>query len=474
MATYTTPGTYTITVPATAVSALVTIIGGGGGGGGQWGNGDNHAGGAGGSGGYYQNETINVTPGETLTIVVGAGGASASANFNGGQYCTGTAGAGSYNGTAGSASSIRRGATVLLTATGGNPGTGSGPGNNCSGQSGAGGSPNGQPGGSINCNRNSYSATLGGNNGFTYGRGGNGNGPPGSSVCPQTGGNGFASIDWFLGTPTPTCSLADIQQVFGGGNPISLSEYYRGVNASVPTETPASGTIAISNLRGRTVRPAAPFRFAVFSTPGTYTWVVPSTASNIIDLVSIGGGGGGSGRGGDNGDNGSGGYPGSFSSQSLNSLAIGTVITVVVGSGGAGGVGTYSSSNTMNPAAYGRAGTASYIMINGNMSVYAAGGAQNTADSPGNGYGVWYRDSSGAYTQNPAVANSWYTTYYGVNTYGASCETCNGSPGIYGGAGGPGCKPEVAGPPDSEGRPTTTSGYGNGGAGGGGFVRIKY
>lgn len=47
--------------------------------------------------------------------------------------------------------------------------------------------------------------------------------------------------------PTGTASMLDIQNEFGGSNPISLSEYY-GAASGVPT----SGTISINDFRGKT------------------------------------------------------------------------------------------------------------------------------------------------------------------------------------------------------------------------------
>ena len=177
-----------------------TVVGAGGGGGGFYGSGDSHAGGAGGSGGFYSGQTLAVTPGETLTVVVGAGGGSASVEFNGIFKCTGTAygTTGTYwNGKAGTSTTLSRGATVLYTATGGQPGIGSGPGDNCSGSSGTGGSPSGVAGGVINCNRNSYTATQGGDNGTGYGKGGNGNSLiSGVWGCPQVGGDGAVVFSW--------------------------------------------------------------------------------------------------------------------------------------------------------------------------------------------------------------------------------------------------------------------------------------
>ena len=68
-------------------------------------------------------------------------------------------------------------------------------------------------------------------------------------------------------------SLTDIQTEFGGSNPISLNEYYRG-GAYVPNSTttvsiPTSGAISVSNFYGT------------------------SRALNLEVIVVAGGGGGG-------------------------------------------------------------------------------------------------------------------------------------------------------------------------------------
>ena len=70
---YTTPGTYTLTVPAGMTSMRLTLNGGGGGGGG----GSARSGGAGSGGGASTMATavFTVTPGATYTLTVGSGGA---------------------------------------------------------------------------------------------------------------------------------------------------------------------------------------------------------------------------------------------------------------------------------------------------------------------------------------------------------------------------------------------------------------
>ncbi|MCZ2338112.1 MAG: hypothetical protein LC127_07900, partial [Chitinophagales bacterium] len=79
-ASFTTPGTYTWTVPPCVTSVTVKVWGGGGGGGGaiaiaRNSTGDEACSGAGGGGGAgFSMKTFAVTPGETYNIVVGAGG----------------------------------------------------------------------------------------------------------------------------------------------------------------------------------------------------------------------------------------------------------------------------------------------------------------------------------------------------------------------------------------------------------------
>ena len=84
---YTSPGTYTVTVPNKAewvsISATILVQGAGGGGGGGSHNNTYLASGGGGGGGAYQKfELTNLTPGTTYTVIVGAGGAGGAAGAN--------------------------------------------------------------------------------------------------------------------------------------------------------------------------------------------------------------------------------------------------------------------------------------------------------------------------------------------------------------------------------------------------------
>ena len=96
---YSTPGTYTLTIPADKSSIRLTVIGGGGGGG-SGGNGrdDENLGGYGGGGGGAGQSvtgTFNNVSG-TVTIVVGAGGAGGIGSSTTGEGNAGSNGASSY------------------------------------------------------------------------------------------------------------------------------------------------------------------------------------------------------------------------------------------------------------------------------------------------------------------------------------------------------------------------------------------
>ena len=176
---YTTPGTYSYTVPAGVYSLSVTIVGGGGGGGTSTSSGDAHGASNGGSGGYYLNQTVAVTPGQTVSITVGAGSPKQGSGGN---------------------SSISGSGITTLTATGGGAGQ-SVVGDNSPSYGGSAGSPNGSPGNytaSWMVNRNTYGQGFNGSGqlpspltAYGYGGlGGNNSGPGG----PVAAGNGYVSI----------------------------------------------------------------------------------------------------------------------------------------------------------------------------------------------------------------------------------------------------------------------------------------
>ena len=102
---FTTPGTYSWTVPLGVTSLNVLCIGGGGGGGTSK-LPDGSSGGGGGGGGGIKSGTFGVNPGQTVTVIVGAGGAGAEGTTS--SDTRGTSGGSSACGT--------------ISASGGEPG----------------------------------------------------------------------------------------------------------------------------------------------------------------------------------------------------------------------------------------------------------------------------------------------------------------------------------------------------------------
>ena len=86
--------------------------------------------------------------------------------------------------------------------------------------------------------------------------------------------------------------LSQLQEEYGGNNPISLGEYYRngsyvtdiGVNSGVPT----SGQTSMSLFYG-TAKSVTPAITTSYTVPGTYTYEVPATVSSLD--ISVKGGG---------------------------------------------------------------------------------------------------------------------------------------------------------------------------------------
>ena len=199
--TYTTPGTYTLTVPANNTVMTVTLVGGGGGGGGGGGNDLASptyygAGGGGGGSGYVATATYTgLTPGATYTLTVGNGGAGGA----GGALQTpgGSGGAGN----AGTATSI----SGLITA---NPGNGGGGGqgggdtgtNSSAGGTGGTGGVNGATAASVSVTH--HTPTPGGAGGAETYRGSGNGGNGGNAVqyaagnAGTNGANGFAQIQF--------------------------------------------------------------------------------------------------------------------------------------------------------------------------------------------------------------------------------------------------------------------------------------
>ena len=134
-------------------------------------------------------------------------------------------------------------------------------------------------------------------------------------------------------------SLTDIQAEFGGTNPISLSEYYKGGAFVLTTDfapnVPTSGTINISdfyNARKTTLTTLT------FTTAGDNLFVVPSTVVGNLQIVTMTGGGGGG--GGPDSQPGASGYGGVIITGGNVPVVAGDIVNCFVGGGGGpGGTG---------------------------------------------------------------------------------------------------------------------------------------
>lgn len=133
-------------------------------------------------------------------------------------------------------------------------------------------------------------------------------------------------------------SLTDIQTEFGGTNPISLTEYYKGGAFVLTTDfapnVPISGTISISDFYGARKTTQTTL---TFNTAGDNIFVVPATVVGNLLVTMTGGGGGG---GGPDSQPGLAGYGGLTVTNAQVPVAAGDVVNAFVGGGGgAGGSG---------------------------------------------------------------------------------------------------------------------------------------
>jgi len=219
-----------------------------------------------------------------------------------------------------------------------------------------------------------------------------------------------------------TVSLLALATEFGGGQPHSLSEYYRNPSGPVPrteTSVPTSGTISLSQFYG-TERVNA--SSVTYNSPGTYYLAVP--AHNLIYMQAWGAGGGGGGSWYDAGFSGYQGDPGGKSDGSIPTYG------TMCGYGGGGGP-TWLAGSATNGSATG-----------GNTANTAGGGI-------GGGAGGVYGASFGANGGTGGYSQSNFT--FGVTS---------GAPGqgvtltIVVGQGGAGGGGQVNGSPGGNGRVT--------------------
>jgi len=134
-------------------------------------------------------------------------------------------------------------------------------------------------------------------------------------------------------------SLTDIQAEFGGTNPISISEYYKGGAFVLTTDfapnVPTSGTINISDFYGAR---KTTLTTLTFTTAGDNLFVVPSTVVGNLQIVTMTGGGGGG--GGPDSQPGASGYGGVTITGGNVPVSAGDIVNCFVGGGGGpGGTG---------------------------------------------------------------------------------------------------------------------------------------
>lgn len=137
---------------------------------------------------------------------------------------------------------------------------------------------------------------------------------------------------------TGPISLTDIQAEFGGSNPLSLSNYYKGGAYVLTTDyapnVPTSGPISLSDFYGarRTTETTV-----TFTSAGDNFFVVPATVVGNLVVTITGGGGGG---GGPDSQPGYPGYGGLIVTNAQIPVSSGDIVNAFVGGGGgAGGSG---------------------------------------------------------------------------------------------------------------------------------------
>jgi hypothetical protein len=152
-------------------------------------------------------------------------------------------------------------------------------------------------------------------------------------------------------------TLSDIQNEFGGTNPIGLSEYYRngGYTTSNNTSVPESGAISVSNFYG-------------------------TTSAVTVTYELIGGGGAG----------GQGAQTSGTADSGDSSSITGSGFTAVTSSGGGGGVSRSLYASTDGQASYYGSGGAAGPTSDNGSNFGAGSNAPSTSYGAGGGGGGGY------------------------------------------------------------------------------------
>jgi len=285
--------------------------------------------------------------------------------------------------------------------------------------------------------------------------------------------------------------LSTIQDEFGGVAPIGMDEYYRG-GAYVPNITPNAAIPSVAGQPNKTsffygtVKSTATIiKTVLYTTPGTYSVIVPDGCASV-SLSAAGGGGGGAGgayyvvsqRGSlQTYGPGAGGGGGSSAYAYINNytnITAGQVLTVVVGSAGLGG--RPINSGTASP---GSSGSESYVAFSTGQKIVSSsgggGGQAVTADPSTVSYGAGGASGSG-YDINGTVFSGALGSTTGAGGSNAIASGGAARPGggaSYGGSGGAGFLNGASVPPSISGY-TSNQNARSGADGGSGGVRVTF
>jgi hypothetical protein len=203
-------------------------------------------------------------------------------------------------------------------------------------------------------------------------------------------------------------SLTEIQTEFGGTNPISLSEYYKGgtyvpVSSAAPN-VPASGPISISNFYG-----ARKLTLYTYTYTTNQSLILPPSFTGNIIVTDMSGGGGGGGGGPDAAGSGYPGSPGRVIAGNVTGAAAGNSVIISIGGGGGGG---YNAGG-----AGGGAGGSSSLLSWSSLNLLSISGTYRSTYPTYvgflNTYGVW-NSASGSIFDQTVTINFPYSGYYNV------------------------------------------------------------
>lgn len=253
--------------------------------------------------------------------------------------------------------------------------------------------------------------------------------------------------------------FSELQAEFGGTEPISLSEYYRGSGSvddiAFNGTIPSGGEISVEDFydTGIGIRSGE----VSMTEPGSYFFTVPSGLTEISVLLIGGGGGGGAGDT-FNDRGGGGGGGGGAHARSGIPVVPGETYIFFIGEGGWGG---FDDGVELRNGAPG--GNSILYDENGNILMFAGGGGGGRSASTGN---------PGARGIVNNIASNDKYGYGGLGGYGQSGASANGGGG--GGAGGYGSRSTSSGGDGGDTNFNNGDNGSNGGGGGAGGTRTEY